>query len=237
MIKFLFGLLLMVLMIICILVEHYTRCRMEHSTLDDCYMFMERAENFKLWVIKTCSLVAHIFSSIVSCAAYCEEFCNDSGGGWYWLWFILFSLVHAFFIILLINDAIDDNIIPFCLPINSLIKTYYYLDKEGTKINFRTFKNIMKVCPENVIVRSSSYLFSYDNKREEFYFDNFISFVRADVLLARRASNKKKKKNSVENIAALELMHKATEDKLNKSLNETKAAAQENKNIMERMGK
>ena len=236
MIKFLFSLLLMILMVICILVEHDTRYRMEHPTLDDCDMYMKRAKNFKLWVIKNCSLVAYIFLSIVSCAVHCEEFCNDSGGGWYWLWFILFSLVHAFFIILLINDAIDDNIIPFCLPINSLIKTYRYLDEDGTKINFRTFKNIMKVCPENVIVKSSSYLFSYDNKIEEFYFDNFISFVRADVLLARRASSKEKK-NSVENIAALELMHKAIEDKLNKSLNETKAAAQESKNIMERMGK
>ena len=236
MIKFLFTLLLMVLMIVCILVEHFTRCRMENYILDDCNMYMKRAENFKLWVIKTCSLVVHIFLTIVSCAVHCEEFCNDSGGGRYWLWFILFSLVHAFFIILLINDAIDDNIIPFCLPINSLIKTYRYLDEDGTKINFRTFKNIMKVCPENVMIGPSSYHFSYDNKTEKFYFDNFISFVRADVLLARRASNKKKK-DSVENTAALELMHKAIEDKLNKSLNETVVAAQESKNIMERMGK
>ena len=94
----------------------------------------------------------------------------------------------------------------------------------------------MKVCPENVMIGPSSYHFSYDDKTEKFYFNNFISFVRADVLLARRASSKKKK-NSVENIAALELMHKAIEDKLNKSLNETMAAAQESKNIMKRMGK
>ena len=234
MIKFLFSLLLMVLMIVCILVEHFTRCRMENYILDDCNMYMKRAKNFKLWVIKTCSLIVHIFLTIVSCAVYCEEFCNDSGEGWYWLWFILFSLVHTFSIILLIDDAIEGNTTPFCLPINSLIKTYYYLDKEGTKINFRTFKNIMKVCPENVIVGSSSYHFSYDNKTEEFYFDNFISFVRADILLARRASNKKKK-DSVENTAALELMHKAIEDKLNKSLNETVVAAQESIKIINNM--
>ena len=234
MIKFLFGLNLMFLMIICILVEHYTRCQMECFNVDDCNGYMERAKNFKLWVLKTCSLVTHIFLSIVSCAVYWEEFCNDSVEGW--LWILLFLLVHVFSIILLINDAIDNNITPFCLPINSLIKTYYHLDKDGTKINFRTFKNIMNVCPENVIVESSSYRFSYDNKREKFYFDNFISFVRADVLLARRA-NDKKKKNSVENTAALELMHKAIEDKLNKSLNETMAAARESNNIMKRMGK
>ena len=236
MIKFLFTLLLMVLMIVCILVEHFTRCRMENYILDDCNMYMKRAENFKLWVIKTCSLVVHIFLTIVSCAVYSEEFCSDSGGGWFWLWFILFALVHTFSIILLIDDAIEGNTIPFCLPINSLIKTYYYLDKDGTKINFRTFKNIVNVCPENVTVGSSSYSFSYDNKREEFYFDNFISFVRADVLLARRASNKKKK-NSVENTAALELMHKAIEDKLNKSLNETVVAAQESIKIINNMEK
>ena len=236
MIKFLFCLNLMFLMIICILVEHYTRCQMEYFNLDNCDTYMRRAKNFKLWVIKTCFLVVHIFLSIVSCAVHSEEFSNDSNAGWFLLWIILFILVHAFSIILLINDAIDDNIAPFCLPINSLIKTYCHLDKDGAKINFRTFKNIMKVCPENVIVRPLSYHFSYDNKREEFYFDNFISFVRADVLLARRASNKKKK-NSVENTAALELMHKAIEDKLNKSLNETMVAAQESKNIMKRMGK
>ena len=236
MVKFLFGLNLMILMIVCILVEHYTRYQMNYYNLDDCDMYMKRAKNFKLWIIKNCSLVAYIFLSIVSCAVHCEEFSNDSNVVWFWLWFILFLLVHTFSIVLLINDVIEDNVIPFCLPINSLIKTYYYLDKDGTKINFRTFKNIMKVCPENVVVKSSSYLFSYDNKREKFYFNSFISFVRADVLLARRASNKKKK-NSVENTAALELMHKAIEDKLNKSLNETVVAAQESKNIMERMGK
>ena len=236
MIKFLFGLLLMVLMIICILVEHYSRCQMEYVSLNDCNMYMKRAKNFKLWVIKTCSLVAHIFLLIVSCAVHREEFCNGSKAGWFWLWFILFLLVHVFFAALLVDDAMDDNITSFCLPINSLIKTYYRLDKDGTKINFRTFKNIMKVCPENVIVEWSSYRFSYDNKREKFYFDNFISFVRADVLLARRASSEKKK-NLVENTAALELMHEAIEDKLNKSLNETMVAAQESKNIMKRMGK
>lgn len=234
MIKFLFSLLLMVLMIICILVEYYARCQMLYFKLDDCDMYMKRAKNFKLWVIKNCPLVAYIFLSIVSCAVHWEELSNDSNAGWFLLWSILFSLVQLFFFILFFAGAADSGIIPFCLPINSLIKTYYYLDKDGTKINFRTFKNIMKVCPENVVVKSSSYLFSYDNKREEFYFDNFISFVRADVLLARRASNKKKK-NSVENIAALELMHKAIEDKLNKSLNETKAAAQESIKIINNM--
>lgn len=236
MIKFLFSLLLMVLMIVCILVEHYTRCHMLYFKLDDCDMYMKRAKNFKLWVIKNCSLVVYIFLSIVSCAVHWEELSNDSNAGRFLLWRTLFSLVQLFFFILFFAGAAGNGIIPFCLPINSLIKTYYYLDKDGTKINFRTFKNIMKVCPENVIVKSSSYLFSYDDKTEKFYFDNFVSFVRADVLLARRVSSKKKK-NSVENTAALELMHKAIEDKLNKSLNETKAAAQESKNIMERMGK
>lgn len=234
MVKFLFGLLLIVLMIICIFVEHYTRCQITHLNLDDCDMYMKRAKNFKLWVIKTCSLVTYIFLSIVFCAVLKEGYCDHNILDQ--LSILLFSLVLASFIILLIADFIYDEFIPFCLPINSLIKTYCHLDKDGTKINFRTFKNIMKVCPENVIVKSSSYHFSYYNKREKFYFDNFISFARADVLLARRASSEKKK-NLVENTAALELMHKAIEDKLNKSLNETMMAAQENKNIMKRMGK
>ena len=234
MVKFLFGLLLIVLMIICILVEHYTRRQITHFNLDDCDMYRKRAKNFKLWVIKTCSLVTYIFLSIVFCAVLKEGYCDHNILDQ--LSLILFSLVLASFIILLIADPINDEIIPFCLPINSLIKTYYHLDKDGTKINFRIFKNIMNVCPENVIVKSSSYHFSYYNKREKFYFDNFISFARADVLLARRASSEKKKK-LVENTAALELMHEAIEDKLNKSLNETMVAAQESKNIMKRMGK
>lgn len=235
MIKFLLNLLLLILMVGCIVVSHYSRKQIELYGSDDCNNYKRRVKNFKFWFVRVCAVMMYFFTSIMSCISYSEEFASENLSGWYWLWFCIFCSIHAVFIIVLLSGIIDDVIIPFCLPINSLIKTYHCLDKNGTKIDFKTFKNVMKVCPENVKVWTDSYSFDYDNKRKYFYFDNFFTFVRADLFLARRASNQKKKESA--NTAALELMHQAIEDKLNKFLNETMVAAQESKNIMERMSK
>ena len=235
MIKFLLNLLLLILMVGCIAVSHYSRVQIKFYGSDNCDNYKRRVNNFKFWFVRVCAVITYFFTSIMSCISYSEEIASENPNGWFWLWFLTFASTYAGFIIVLVSDFMDDGIIPFCLPIYSLIKTYHCLDKDGTKIDFKTFKNVMKVCPENVKVWTFSYSFDYDNKKEYFYFDNFFTFVRADLFLARRTSNQKKKESA--NTAALELMHQAIEDKLNKSLNETMVAAQENKNIMKRMSK
>lgn len=158
------------------------------------------------------------------------------------LLFMIFILVFisSLVFILLFAPLIKERF-TFAQPIIDYILAYRNIEKKGTKINFKTFKDVFAICPQNFEFSTYSYWFSYNKKREGFYFNNFLSFLRADVFVGKYMTDQEKKKEDkkqkVSDSAALQLMQQAVEDKLNESLNNIKVAAQESKNIMKRMSK
>lgn len=156
---------------------------------------------------------------------------------------LCFLFVLIFCIMLFVNYIIvpfaDKEEFTFFRPVIDYIKTYEEIVRCGAKISFKTFKNVFTVCPQNFKFGIETYSFVHNHQEEEFHFDNFLSFLRADLFIGRykfNLENKAKAKQTKKyNVEVLELMRKAVEDELNKSLNETKVAAQESKNIMKRM--
>lgn len=152
----------------------------------------------------------------------------------------VFVFILSLVSILLFAPLIKESF-TFARPVIDYILAYRNIEKKGTKINFKTFKDVFAICPQNFEFNTYSYWFSYNKKREGFYFNNFLSFLLADVFVGKymidQEKKKEDKKQKASDSAALQLMQQAVEDKLNESLDNIKVAAQESENIMKRMSK